>query len=76
MFTAAGVTSPNNCFATVNSGDQMGTDWFVLNRVVEGIEEGGGGDDIEIAPPDMNKAALCIQRRFRERKARKARGGR
>merc|ERR1719240_1902614 len=41
-------------FATVNSGDQMGDAWFVLNRTVDAIDEGGGdgGDAIEIAAPD------------------------
>merc|ERR1711871_941737 len=58
-------------FAVVNSGEQMGSAWFVLNRTVDKIDEGGGdGDTIEIAAPDTNKAALCIQRRFRERRKR------
>jgi hypothetical protein len=63
-------------FATVNSGEQMGEAWFVLNRTVDAIDEGGDdGETIEIAAPDMNKAALCIQRRFRERRKRLMEGG-
>ena len=66
-------------FAVVNSGEQMGPAWYVLNRTVDAIDEGGGGDDgIEIAAPDTNKAALAIQRKFRERRKRRlaAKGGR
>ena len=61
-------------FAVTNSGEQMGPNWTVGNRVVEAIEE-GEATELVVARPDENKAALTIQRRFRERKARKG-GGR
>ena len=64
-------------FATVNSGDQMGDAWFVMNRTVDAIDEGGDSDaPIEIAAPDTNKAALLIQQRFRERRRRLMEAGR
>jgi hypothetical protein len=62
-------------FATVNSGEQMGDAWFVLNRTVDAIEEGGGDDDIDIARPDENKAAISIQRKFRARRQKKVGSG-
>merc|ERR1719389_1239276 len=43
-----------------------------MNRTVDKIDEGGGeGDDLQIIKPDENKAALEIQRRFRDRKSGK-----
>ena len=56
-------------FFTVNSGEQMGDNWYVLNRVVEAIEEGGEGDPIDFDTPDEQKAALAIPKRFRQKKA-------
>ena len=59
-------------FATTNSGEQMGPDWFVMQRVVETIDEGGGSDEpIQLVKPDENKAAFAIQRKFFERKAKR-----
>jgi len=59
-------------FYSVNSGDQMGDNWVVLNRTVDSIDEGGGdAEGLEIAKPDENKAAISIQRRFRARMERK-----
>ena len=58
-------------FAVVNSGEQMGNKWFVLNRTVDAIDEGDEGDAIDFDTPDEHKAALEIQRRFRERKSGK-----
>jgi len=55
-------------FSVVNSGEQMGDDWFVLNRVVDAISEGEGAGDIDFDTPDEKKAAMEIQRRFRDRK--------
>ena len=61
-------------FAVTNSGEQMGPSWTVGNRIVETIEE-GESTDLVVARPDENKAALIIQRRFRERHAKKKAGG-
>jgi len=58
-------------FAVTNSGDQMGDDWFIMNRIVEAIEESADGGDIDFDTPDEHKAALEIQKRFRDRKSGK-----
>jgi len=55
-------------FSVVNSGEQMGDEWFVLTRVVEKISEGTDAADIDFDTPDESRAALEIQRRFRDRK--------
>ena len=59
-------------FFTTNSGDQMGTDWYVLQRQVDTIDEGGGDDGpIVLVKPDENAAAFAIQRKFFQRRARR-----
>ena len=40
----------------------------MLNRTVDRIDEGGDGSEIDFDTPDEHKAALEIQRRFREKK--------
>merc|ERR1719453_2155042 len=58
-------------FFDVHSGEQMGSAWFVLNRTVDKIDEGGGEGEIDFDTPDEHKAALEIQTRFRDKKAGK-----
>mmetsp|Transcript_56145 Transcript_56145/g.111449 ORF Transcript_56145/g.111449 Transcript_56145/m.111449 type:complete len:986 (-) Transcript_56145:258-3215(-) len=58
-------------FFVTNSGEQMGTDWFVLKREYDTIEEGGSDhEQIQLVKPDLVKAAQSMQRKFREFKAR------
>merc|ERR1719453_1182584 len=60
-------------FFVTNSGDQMGSDWFVFQRQVEAIDKGGGDDGpIQLVKPDENAAAFAIQRKFFQRKAKRA----
>ena len=59
-------------FFVVNSGEQMGNDWFVLKREYDTIEEGGDGDKpIQLVKPDLDNACRAIQEKFRIQKARR-----
>ena len=62
-------------FFVTNSGEQMGPNWYYLQRTVDPIDEGSGETDerISLVKPDLERAARSIQRKFRERKARRQR---